>query len=937
MSLCVGCFSPSDRFVNYLRAFIKNGPPGYAPYCEGRLNRTHRNGARSQPPSFLEMQASRNKDPITIEVALMTKATHTIQIDSASTAEEVCANVAKTLGLHDKYGFSLYVAIFNTVMSLGSESDHVLDAVSQCEQYAKEQGKLEKDAPWKMYFRKEMFAPWHNPESDAVATDLIYHQIVSGLKHGEYRSKNDADTAALIAQRYYVEHGIPMDSQKLHSQIGEYLPAHLVLNAADASVKAWEARIVDAFARCSAVKNRKPAVKAKEDIVKYAKVTWPLLFSKFYETLQTGGPQLSKKSIIVAVNWTGVFMIDDHEQILLELAFPDLAHVEAQPGKETFLLRTIGGDEYAFRSPDAANVVRVVLQLLDGLKKRSVYVVAIQDYKHPGEASSFLVLKKGDLVTLKNGLNGEQLMTATWGYGESNGKLGDFPTECIHIIPTMHQPPVYVLNAFKKDRPLLKQTASDSATTMNTVQRMRLYTLASYASEHFRAGRRPMTKQTSVITTAKRDGTEEMWKYTNEPIWQPLHRNLLENEELSKLSCSAFTAILKYMGDLPAPKPKIPNELTDEIFGGALQHGQLKDEVYCQIMRQLTHNRLNLSEERGWELLYLATGSFGCSQVLAGELRKFLESRTHPLAESCLQRFGRVQKTGDRHRAPYAIEVEAIQMRSLEIYHKVYFPDDTDEAFEIDSLTRASELCDTIARRHELVSSDGFSLFVVIGDKVLSMPRDQFFYDYMHDLFEYIRSTKPNWNCKYYANIPVETIHSSVAFSAAAPIQAQYQIFFMKKLWIDTIPGRDVNADQMFHYHQELPKYLRGYHKCTKQEAVKLAALVLRIKFKGESLAALPNVLKEIIPSDLIRIQNSADWRKSVAAAFSTDGKMTPSEAKTKFLQIVSQWVTFASTFFEVKQNSEPTYPEVVIIAINKNGINIIHPQTKVQLKCFDF
>lgn len=44
------------------------------------------------------------------------------------------------------------------------------------------------------------------------------------------------------------------------------------------------------------------------------------------------------------------------------------------------------------------------------------------------------------------------------------------------------------------------------------------------------------------------------------------------------------------MGDYPSRQAWASLELTDQIFAGALQEAALQDEVYCQILKQLTHN-----------------------------------------------------------------------------------------------------------------------------------------------------------------------------------------------------------------------------------------------------------------------------------------------------------------------------------------------------------
>jgi myosin-7 len=94
-----------------------------------------------------------------------------------------------------------------------------------------------------------------------------------------------------------------------------------------------------------------------------------------------------------------------------------------------------------------------VVAFLEGLKRKSRFVIALQDYNNsPAErsaavasSSSYLAMQKGDLIVLQQ--DSTEAYATGWCYGENDrtGKKGDFPADCVYLLPSMNKPPAEIL------------------------------------------------------------------------------------------------------------------------------------------------------------------------------------------------------------------------------------------------------------------------------------------------------------------------------------------------------------------------------------------------------------------------------------------------------------------------------------------------------------
>ncbi|XP_061588983.1 unconventional myosin-VIIa-like [Cololabis saira] len=904
LSICLGIFPPTHLFVKYLQNFVQRGQREYREYCTERLRRIQANGERKELPCWIELQAANTKQPIDVSVTLMDERQISVQIDSASTSAEACQAVARQIGLKDTYGFSLYISMLDKMWSLSNCGKHVLDAVSQCEHEMRRQGKPEKDTPWRLSIRKELFTPWHDCSRDRVSTDLIYKQVIKGLKSGDYTSEKEDEYVQLAAMHSYIRLGSAPGREEVRRVVDECIPTTLIENK---SMTKWIQLITSALSEEPYAGGKQDAEKVKGALVDASRQKWPLDFSKFFDVTMTSGPPLPKSRFIAAVNWSGIFFMERRDKRFLEIPYLEVKKVNMESSfkGQSLSLSTVRGD-FVLKCPEAADMEDLMNSNLEGLKQRSVYAVAQQDDSKPNDPM-FLVCKRGDLLMAKK--DEENSPEENWvrAVNQRTGDSGAVYKDTLQFLPTLSRPTDDMLELLTlQKKTSLSNNAAFGEETVAPVS------LKEFALENFRAPSK---------AAAKGLGKEKLWANSKEPLKQPLIRTLLSNSELSSLACNAFTAILKYMGDYPIKHARSPLELTDQIFGPATQHEALRDEIYCQIMKQMTSNSNLLSVERGWQLLWLCTGLFPPGPDLKRYTQRFLESRPRdPLSSGCLQRLQEICSKTPRSLPPHQAEVEAIQQNSPQIFYKVHFPNKTDDIFEVSSTTTIKDLRCSIAFELNLSSPDGYGLYMkTTMERVTSLDEQKYFFDNLRQPSEVPKKAKKTKEV-HQGNIPCV-------------------VMFKRKLWFNVTPGKDLVADLTFHYPQEVSKYLRGFHNCTKEDMCNLGGLLFRVTVDSDrsQFVMIPRMLNELVPTDRLKLMSPEEWKKNIISAYNKQSGITVQEAKIAFLKDISTWPTFGCAFFLVKQTCEPSYPTQVMIAISKQGVNLIDPETKELLVLHPF
>ncbi|KAI1785369.1 hypothetical protein LXA43DRAFT_976250 [Ganoderma leucocontextum] len=194
----------------------------------------------------------------------------------------------------------------------------------------------------------------------------------------------------------------------------------------------------------------------------------------------------------------------------------------------------------------------------------------------------------------------------------------------------------------------------------------------------------------------------EIMAWQKTPITSPL---LNVRRELSKDAVKAFRVVQRIMGDRERDRPGgvspatslassvstssgVSIALLEEerwLLGVGLSYGELRDEIYCQVMKQLNGNPNTESIFRGWQLVSVLLVTFPPSKNFETYLQSYIqqattqqEGRVDIMAKYCLRRLAYISKKGPRGKPP-----ERRRDRNRIAFHPSIFGEPLDTVFRL--------------------------------------------------------------------------------------------------------------------------------------------------------------------------------------------------------------------------------------------------------------
>ncbi|KAJ8283887.1 hypothetical protein COCON_G00027370 [Conger conger] len=669
----------------------------------------------------------------------------------------------------------------------------------------------------------------------------------------------------------------------------------------------------------------------KKRIVMAARDNWANYFSRLFPVVGGTGEDTQ----ILGVSHRGIRLLrmvkasginPKHLKVLRSYSYAEMLSVEERgPEMVEFSLKN---EHLQLQSSRAPQIIAMVRLFLGELLKDSDHVIALKSYVT--DDKSLLSFRRGDLIKLLP-MDGLQ---AGWRFGSIGGRSGLFPSEFTQPAapPDYHGTHIERRDEHRKSQraaaglpvprlgqeplsgPAALMEHSNEGSGQGSVQGSRqgsvqgsdsdrqLYTMTEFAMKYFREA---VTKLGWKGLSAEGRSSSEMVQYIKVPIQESLI--YYSENELNDLAAHCFTNVMRFMGDQPMLKHQSEGDCVNSILYLGKEKEVLRDEIYCQVIKQTTLNPHKESCNRGWRLLNLVTGFFPCSSTLKPYVSRHLQDisrdRAHPfqeLSRSCGENMMRSLIHGGRRHVLSETEMEAILAGRNSRRLPILLPGGVEFPCKIRSFSVALEVVTELCTEMGVTKLPEVKEFAVHanrskGELLRLIHPDEYLFDFLSD-------------------------DNSINLSFRRVIWNQ-PLHFDNDLYIE------------FHYQQVLADYLGGkivlttngstiHHQIANFSAIQHLAL-------GLNNAPSQSAVKEYLPQPDRAIINLHQIHSASLKELAAIGNLSPRDAKIRFLDTISTLPFFGFNIFQAQKVSHNDCPSPCTIAVNQEGIFFSNPKTQ--------
>ncbi|XP_058837161.1 unconventional myosin-XV [Topomyia yanbarensis] len=748
---------------------------------------------------------------------------------------------------------------------------------------------------WKLLVRKEVFRPSESVNAPA-ALDLLFAQITADV-FGVNPCLRIAPQEKRVALNLLNSHGVNTNDNTT-AQVRAIVKRHLLDMARG----------------------------------------WPLYFARIF--ILNGSPTIPGGTLL-AISHVAVYLARKDQDFILAqkiIPFTDLQSVMTLPRPSTFQLTMKNGSRLVLHAPKATAIQSMLQSYLLEYRQTQSKGPTISSGVRAAAATLNVPLER--LEMSNNNINSPMQLSPV----EKSHQFSQMDFENMHVDNQPQQDIPHLPNnqhSFGHHNNSVGNTYTQSNTIIQhdesspTQASLTKHSLLQFAMQHFRNDGDELKTGRNDNRSIPRNPHADLVKWQGHPLRVPLLRL---PPDLTPLALECFNCILRYCGDLVSDPELTEVKCVYTVLMHCHKHLALRDEVYCQLIKQTTANRSSCPEsaQRAWRLLSILAAYFGCSEALRPYLIEHLTSAAsdrrrscHGTAAVCLTNLRKTARCGGRKNVPSVEEVTAVSAGRSARRQIYRLPGGAERIVNTRCSTVVgdviTELCSLLGIEVSAEQQE-FSLYCIVQGDAFTMPlaADEYILDVTTELLKsgqpfYLIFCRSVWHFSLKRDPAPTPLYIEVLFNQVAPD-------YLEGLLLELPSGG-----------APTPDYVR--------DMARIAAILHR----AADLNHLPAMkeIKFLLPKPALSLRElrPAQWVALVQSAWPSIAGLSPIQVKAQFLNVLSSWPLFGSSFFAVKRvwSEESPAEEIspmwreLILALNRRGVLFLDPNTHETMQHWPF